>query len=96
MKLGRVVHELDMAGEPAGLEVELKLEGGSDAVLAAHGTLLARADGVARLRVDGEARLPALASALVQEGARLYAMTPKRRSLEATFLEVMGEDQRPG
>jgi ABC-2 type transport system ATP-binding protein len=96
MKLGRVVHELDLAAEPAGLEVELKLEGGSDAVLAAHGTLLARADGLARLRVDGESQLPALAAALVHEGARLFAMTPKRRSLEATFLEVMGEDQRPG
>jgi ABC-2 type transport system ATP-binding protein len=96
MKQGRVVHEQDMAAEPAGLEVELKLEGGSDALLTAHGTLLARADGMARLRVDAEARLPALAAALVQEGVRLFAMTPKKRSLEATFLEVMGEDQRPG
>jgi len=96
MKQGRVVHELDMAAEPAGLEVELRLEGGSDALLAAHGTLLARAVGMARLRVEGEARLPELAAALVREGARLYAMTPRRRSLEATFLEVMGQDQRPG
>ena len=65
-------------------------------VLAAHGTLLASADGSARLRVAQEAALPALAEALVRAGAKLYAMTPHKRSLEATFLEVMGEDQRPG
>ena len=96
VKQGRVIHELDMAAAPTGLEVELRVEGATDAVLSAHGTLLARATGIARLRVESEAALPALAAALVQSGARLYAMTPHRRSLEATFLEVMGEDQRPG
>ena len=96
VKQGRVIHELDMAAEPSGLEVELRVEGATDAVLSAHGTLLARATGIARLRVESEEALPALAGALVQSGARLYAMTPHRRSLEATFLEVMGEDQRPG
>jgi ABC-2 type transport system ATP-binding protein len=96
VKQGRVVHELDMAAAPAGVEVELRVAGAPDAVLSAHGTLLAHADGMARLRVESEDRLPALASALVATGARLYAMTPHRRSLEATFLEVMGEDQRPG
>jgi ABC-2 type transport system ATP-binding protein len=96
VKQGRVVHELDMAATPTGFEVELRVEGAPDAVLSAHGTLLAHADGMARLRIESEDALPALASALVATGARLYAMTPQRRSLEATFLEVMGEDQRPG
>jgi hypothetical protein len=32
----------------------------------------------------------------VGRGARLYEMRTVRRSLEALFLEVMGEDQRPG
>ena len=96
VKQGRVIHELDMAAEPTGLEVELRVEGASDPVLSAHGTLLARASGMARLRVESDESLPALAAALVAAGAKLYSMTPHRRSLEATFLEVMGEDQRPG
>ncbi len=96
LKQGRVIHELDMAATPAGLEVELRVEGATDAVLAAHGTLLSHADGVARVRIDADDRLPLLAAALVQSGARLYAMTPHKRSLEDTFLAVMGDDQRPG
>jgi len=96
MKLGRVVHELDLVAQPSGTEVELRVEGASEALLAAHGTVLGGGPGTVRLRVAGDDALPALAADLVRAGARLYAMTPKRRSLEATFLEVMGADQRPG
>jgi ABC-2 type transport system ATP-binding protein len=96
VKQGRIVHELDMATTPDGLEVELRVEGATYETLAAHGTVVASAQGHARLRVADEAALPALAAALVAAGAKLYAMTPHKRSLEATFLEVMGEDQRPG
>ena len=97
VKQGRVVHEMKLGDvEPSGLEVELRVDGASPDVLAAHGTLLASTNGTARLRVAQESALPALAEALVRSGARLYAMTPYKRSLEATFLEVMGEDQRPG
>ena len=49
-----------------------------------------------RVRVAGEAALPALAAALVGGGARLYGMTARAPSLEATFLAVMGDDGRPG
>ncbi len=96
VKQGRIVHELDMASTPDGLEVELRVEGAPYATLAAHGAVLATAQGYARLRIADDAALPALAAALVAAGAKLYAMTPHKRSLEATFLEVMGEDQRPG
>jgi ABC-2 type transport system ATP-binding protein len=96
MKQGRVVHELEMAAQPAGLEVDLRVEGANDALLAAHAKLLSRDGTTVRVRVEHEDALPVLAAALVREGAKLYAMTPHRRSLEATFLEVMGEDQRPG
>ncbi len=96
VKQGRVVHELRLGEEPSGLEVELRVEGAAQEVLAAHGTLLASENGHARLRVAQESVLPELAAALVRSGARLYAMRPHKRSLEATFLEVMGEDQRPG
>lgn len=96
VKQGRIVHELDMASTPDGLEVELRVEAAPYETLAAHGTVLATAQGYARLRIHDDAALPALAAALVAAGAKLYAMTPHKRSLEATFLEVMGEDQRPG
>jgi len=96
VKQGRVVHELALGTEPSGLEVELRVDGARPEVLAAHGTLLASENGHARLRVEREGALPELAAALVHSGARLYSMTPHKRSLEATFLEVMGEDQRPG
>ena len=96
VKQGRVVHEMKLGAEAAGLEVELRVDGASPDVLAAHGRLLASENGTARVRVEHESAIPALAEALVRSGARLYAMTPHKRSLEATFLEVMGEDQRPG
>jgi ABC-2 type transport system ATP-binding protein len=96
VKQGRVVHEMKLGSEPSGLEVELRVDGAPSDVLAAHGAILASTNGSVRLRVAQESALPALAEALVRSGAKLYAMTPHRRSLEATFLEVMGEDQRPG
>jgi ABC-2 type transport system ATP-binding protein len=96
VKQGRVIHELEMAAVAAGFEVELRVEQAPDTVLRAHGTLLAHSDSMVRLRVEDESTLPALAAALVAAGAKLYAMTPHRPSLEATFLAVMGEDQRPG
>jgi hypothetical protein len=49
-----------------------------------------------RLRVDDEETLPELSSWLIGQGVRLYQLRVQRRSLEALFLEVMGEDQRPG
>jgi ABC-2 type transport system ATP-binding protein len=96
VKQGRVVHELDMSARVEGFEVELKVAGATPELLAAHGTVLAHTDGTARVRVPDEEALPRLAEALVRGGARLYAMTAHRRSLEETFLAVMGEDQRPG
>jgi ABC-2 type transport system ATP-binding protein len=96
VKQGRVVHEMKLGSETSSLEVELRVDDAPPDVLAAHGTVLASTNGTARLRVAQESALPALVEALVRSGAKLYAMTPHRRSLEATFLEVMGEDQRPG
>src|SRR5262245_11046088 len=79
VKQGRVIHELDMAAEGSGgLEVELRVDGAVDGVLAAHGKVLATAAGMARVRVDSEERLPALAAALVAAGARLRATARER------------------
>jgi ABC-2 type transport system ATP-binding protein len=99
VKAGRVVRELQLSDLAPGLEVELRV-GGLDtaacAGLARLGTGLARDGDRVRLRVDGEERLPELARYLAGTPARLYEMRPIVRSLEAIFLETMGDDQRPG
>jgi ABC-2 type transport system ATP-binding protein len=99
VKQGRTVREMELAAADRRLEVELKL-GASDAATAAG---LARFGRVALvdgermlLSVDDEERLPEMAAWLVARGARLYGMTAARQSLETLFLEVMGDDQRPG
>ncbi len=99
VKQGRAVGEMHMGDAGAGLEVELRVEPITSALLegiARFGSALERADSLVRLRVDSEEALPALARWLVEQGANLYNMQAHRKSLEARFMEVMGEDQRPG
>jgi len=112
VKAGRTVHELKLAEDGAGLDVELRtgpLRDGSREALAALGRLTgepgeaargvtgAPRDGVVtRLRVTGDDVLPAIARTLVERGVAIYEMKAARKSLEAWFLEVMGEEQRPG
>jgi ABC-2 type transport system ATP-binding protein len=99
VKQGRTVRELELAAADRALEVDLRL-GATDAAIV---TGLARFGRVAlvdgdrvRMSVDGEERLPEMAAWLVGRGAKLYGMNAARQSLETLFLEVMGEDQRPG
>ncbi len=99
VKDGRVIRELSLAGQPETVEVELRVEPVSASLLeglARFGRDLSHRDGVIRLRVDGEESLPVMARWLVERGARLYEMRSARRSLEAVFLELMGDDARPG
>jgi ABC-2 type transport system ATP-binding protein len=49
-----------------------------------------------RLRVADEESSPEIARWLVGRGAALYEMRTARKSLEAWFLEIMGDDQAPG
>jgi hypothetical protein len=49
-----------------------------------------------RMRVTGEAVMPEIARWLVGRGIALYEMRSARKSLEAWFLEAMGDDQAPG
>lgn len=44
------------------------------------------------LVVDGEQRLPQIAQAVVQSGTPLYALNPRRTSLEQLFLEIVGDE----
>jgi hypothetical protein len=44
------------------------------------------------LTVPSEDVLPAIAAYLVQGGAQLYSLAPRRASLEELFIQVMAED----
>ena len=101
VKEGRTVHELRLGDTRAGLEVELRLgEPGRDpgtlAGLARFGTDVAQANGVVRMRVADDQAMPEIARWLVGRGVAIYEMRAARQSLEALFLQVMGDDQRPG
>jgi ABC-2 type transport system ATP-binding protein len=103
IKEGRTVHEMAVGAEPVATEVELRVEAldpETEAGLTRFGQRLPLAAGDdarwLRLRVADDAALPEIARWLVGRGASLYEMRAARKSLEATFLEVMGDDQAPG
>jgi ABC-2 type transport system ATP-binding protein len=52
--------------------------------------------GLITMRTESDAVIPDIVSWLVQQGVRIHAVEPRRKSLEDVFLEVMGEDERPG
>ena len=96
---GRTVHERVLDASPDVLEVELRLgEPGPGLLegLRRFGGPASHVNGVVRLRVTSEEMLPELARWLVDRGERLYELKAARPSLEALFLEVMGDDSRPG
>jgi len=102
LKQGRTVHELALAGPGAGaseLTVELRVgphDGGLLEALERFGPGPFEEDGLIRLTVGRDEALPELARWLVARGVALYEMRAQRKSLETWFLEVMGDDQRPG
>jgi ABC-2 type transport system ATP-binding protein len=99
VKAGRAVHELSLSGDVAGLDAELRtgpLDDGARAALAELGAVQPGLDGYMRMRVAALDVLPEIARRLVGRGVALYEMKAARKSLEAWFLEVMGEEQRPG
>jgi len=51
---------------------------------------------VTRMRIASDDALPGIARTLVERGVALYELKSARKSLEAWFLEVMGEEHRPG
>jgi ABC-2 type transport system ATP-binding protein len=99
VKSGVVVHELELASAQGTLDVELRVGSVDDALLeglAAFGTGVTRSDGLVRMHASSEAMLPELARWLVGRGVALYELRCRRKTLEEWFVEVMGEDQRPG
>ncbi len=93
VKEGRVVREMTLGAAERDLEVELRLDRVSPAILEGLARFGgdARADGpLVRLRVDGEAQLPELSRWLGAQGIGLYHLAARRPSLEDVFLEVVG------
>ena len=99
VKQGRVIRELSLADAAPTLDVELKIDRVDAATLdglRAFGTTIERVDDRVRMHIDNEQTLPEIARWLVGRGVALYEMHCRRKTLEEWFVEVMGEDQRPG
>jgi ABC-2 type transport system ATP-binding protein len=100
VKKGRVVHQVALADPAGGTYVKLRLAPIDTCLLeglARFGTDIKRVrEDHIEMRVAGDAVLPELSRWVIERGTRLYSLGAGRKSLEQLFVEVMGEDQRPG
>ena len=96
---GVVVREMRLASQSDHIEVNLRIGNITPelvAGLAQFGREVRHENGYAHLQVASEARLPEIARWLVGQGVDIYHLGIEHKSLESLFLEVMGEDERPG
>ena len=99
VKNGLVLHDLELDNATGTLDVELRVGQVDDALLeglAAFGTGVTRDETLVRMHANSESMLPELARWLVGRDDALYELRCRRKPLEEWFVEVMGEDQRPG
>jgi ABC-2 type transport system ATP-binding protein len=99
LKRGRIVHELSLCEQEPGVEVRLRIDRRDSQVLEglrAFGQDVRIAGELVLLRTDSEETIPHIASWLVGQGVGIRTLGSHRKSLEQLFIEVMGEDQRPG
>jgi ABC-2 type transport system ATP-binding protein len=99
VKQGSVVHEMSLTEPQRIVSAELRidrLDGATLEGLQAFGRDVRVSGGTVILRVDSEAVMPDIARWLVGQGVAIHALGTRRKSLEEWFIEVMGEDQRPG
>jgi ABC-2 type transport system ATP-binding protein len=100
VKQGRVVHAMSLREQSDCLEVELRaapLDAATLGGLAQFGAGVTRvATDLVRMHTASEEALPAIARWLVARGANVYALHGRRRTLEEWFVDIMGDDQRPG
>jgi ABC-2 type transport system ATP-binding protein len=100
VKRGRIVEERRLAALAEWLDVELRvapIDAATLEGLSRFGSDITRpGPGVIVMRTAAEEAIPALVSWLVQHGVQVYAVQPRRASLEDVFLDVMGDDERPG
>jgi ABC-2 type transport system ATP-binding protein len=94
VKDGRVVRETTLGEAERELEVVLRVDRCSPAILAGlarFGRDPHEQAGCVSLRVDGEEGLPEMTRWLAAQGVGLYHLAARRRSLEELFLEVIGD-----
>jgi hypothetical protein len=100
VKMGRVVHTMPLAVTRTCLDVEMRIEPAQTAILdglAQFGSnVTCAAPNVVHMQIGDEQMLPSIAAWLVARGVKIYALHGRRKSLEEWFVEVMGDDQRPG
>jgi ABC-2 type transport system ATP-binding protein len=99
VKRGNVVREVSLNEQSAAFELQLKVGRVSPQLLAGlaqFGQGVHQQNGHVRLQVDSEERIPPLAAWLVSQDAQIYGIGATHKSLETLFLEVMGDDERPG
>jgi ABC-2 type transport system ATP-binding protein len=99
VKQGSVVHEMSLTEPEQIVSAELRIDrfdGATLQGLQAFGRDIRTSAGTVTLRVDSEDVMPDIARWLVGQGIAIYALGARRKSLEEWFIEVMGEDQRPG
>jgi ABC-2 type transport system ATP-binding protein len=99
VKAGRVISELVLDESANANVVELRLGRADEDImrgLTAFGTGIERDGAVFRLALATDAVLPELTRWLVSRDVPVYEVSCRGKSLEQRFVEVMGDDQRPG
>jgi len=97
VKLLRALQErkIRRVGGTDEIEVDVRASGLSAETIAALGQWGVVRDveaGRLTVAVEGDEVLPELARTVVESGGRLYALTPKRLSLEELFVRIVGDD----
>jgi ABC-2 type transport system ATP-binding protein len=110
VKRGRVVEERRLSAPTELLDVEIRVSSAGALAKGDGPVTAAILDGLSRfgtnigqprpdliaLRTETDAVVPAIVSWLVHQGVQIHAVQPRRKSLEDVFLDVMGDDERPG
>lgn len=99
VKRGRVVREMALDAETAGVEVDVRIGRSTPELVAGlerFGRVGEAHDGSLRIVVESEALVPEIARWIVAQGADLHRLAAGRRSLEEIFLEIIGSDERAG
>jgi len=102
VKQGRAVHEMSLAAAAdaaSALDVEMTIDRCDPEILeglAAFGHEVRSEGRHVRLRAHSAQSVPDIARWLVGKGVGIHALGSRRKSLEEWFIEVMGDDQRPG
>ena len=100
VKRGRVIRDLMLTRASDALELVLRLSPIDHCVmtgLLGFGTHVVRVgDSELHMRPASEDAIPEIARWLVSSGVNIHGLHARKKSLEEWFVEVMGDDQRPG